>query len=287
MRYGQNTIKKICLAFMLVILSAGIHAQQSDEDSIKMLSEDIDSVVDTVPSDEVTEDEVGVVEEPPPPTQSVWFLQKGLQSSGGGPDSLQTRKLPDSILQKLQNDDAFWYVNYVFEKEKAKKYESPQEQKSFADSSLFQTLLWIAIIGGFAAFVIIYLANSNVGLFRRKNSEFRAEGEEDTETDDIFAINYQREIEKAVSKGNYRFAVRLMFLQLLKNLSEKKVIQYKTDRTDFDYLMQLYSTKYYNDFSRIVRDYEYSWYGLFPIEPEQFNLIRKDFENFDNKLKQF
>ncbi len=212
---------------------------------------------------------------------SVYFLNKALQVSGGGPDSLAIRKLPDSIVTNLLRDDNFWYVNYLFEKEKKQE---EKESESFTQSTGFQTILWLIIIGGFAAFVIIYLANSNVGLFRKKSKSIAANEDDGTDTGNIFGINYQREIDKAVNIGNYRLAVRLMFLRVLKNLSDKKVIQYKQDRTNFDYLMQLHSTKYYGDFFRLTRNYEYSWYGQFAIEPEKFTVIKKDFETFDRNL---
>ena len=118
-------------------------------------------------------------------------------------------------------------------------------QKSKAALSLilfFKPCLWFIIIGGFAAFLILYLYNSNVGLFR-KSSIIAAE-ESDSETGDIFAINYQREIDKSVASGNYRLAVRLMFLRLLKNLSDKNIIQYKQDNTNLDYLMQLQTRRH-------------------------------------------
>ena len=72
------------------------------------------------------------------------------------------------------------------------------KQFPFTDSTAFQTILWLVIIGGFAAFVIIYLANSNVGLFRKRNKPIAGDEEVEVETDNIFEINYQREIDKAV-----------------------------------------------------------------------------------------
>ena len=123
-----------------------------------------------------------------------------------------------------------------------------------------------------------------MSVYSGKRTTIAASEEAIAETDNIFEINYQREIDKAVSNGNYRFAVRLMFLRLLKNLSDKKVIHYKQDSTNFDYLLQLHPTKYYHDFFRLTRNYEYSWYGQFDIDPEKFSLIRKDFENFDHNL---
>ena len=84
---------------------------------------------------------------------------------------------------------------------------------------------------------MFYLADSNVGLFRRRKTlvDPASTGEEEI-PEDIFAINYQKEIDKAAAQGNYRLGIRLMFLRLLRSLSEKKnIIQYKRDRTNLDY----------------------------------------------------
>lgn len=257
---------------LLILFSSRVHAQEEDPPD--------SSFIEAAPSDE------GVVDEgykdTPVATKSVYFTDKKLQQGNGVPQ-LQSRMLPDSVEKKIKADGDFWYVNYQFEKEELKKEEEPDTP--FTEEPLFQTLLWLVIIGGFAAVVIMYLSNSNIGLFRKNTKPVTGEGEEYIETDNIFEINYTREIDRAISNGNYRLAVRLLFLKALKNLSDKKVIQYKQDRTNFDYLMQLHSTKYYNDFFRITRDYEYCWYGQFDIEPGKFSLIKSDFENFDRNLK--
>jgi len=87
-----------------------------------------------------------------------------------------------------------------------------------------------------------------------------------------------------VNAGDYRLAIRLMFLRLLKQLSQKKIIEYKQERTNFDYLSQLHATGFYNDFFRLTRNYEYTWYGKFEVSGETFGIIKSEFENFDRKL---
>jgi hypothetical protein len=280
-------IKKTGSLLTLVFLSVLVHAQDEyDQDSVRKLSEENQAVMDTVevPLTDTTYEED--YNDAPAVTTTIYFMRKEYQANGGGPDSLQQRKLPDSVLQRLNKDDNFWYVNYVFEKEaNERKKKELKSTAPFTEGPLFQTILWLVIIGGFAAFVIIYLSNSNVGLFRKKSKPMLTDEQMEADTDNIFEINYQREIDRAVSNGNYRFAVRLMFLRQLKNLSDKNVIQYKPDRTNFDYLLQLHPTKYYHDFFQLTRNYEYSWYGQFDIDPQKFGLIRKDFENFDSKLR--
>ncbi|HLG38545.1 MAG TPA: hypothetical protein VI461_02715 [Chitinophagaceae bacterium] len=280
-----DCIKKIVLVLSAILFSAAVNAQE-EEDSARRLSTEIerlkDSVLQAPPEEEEVYDE-DYQDTTPVPDRSVYFLDKRLQPNGGGPDSMRYRNLPDSVIKRIKADEKFWYVNYPFEKK-----EKPKEKKDdvpFVETELFQTLLWLVIIGSFIAVIILYLANSNIGLFR-KASKTAAEGSEDyVETDNIFEINYQQEIDKAISNKNYRFATRLMFLRLLKSLSDKKIISYKQDRTNFDYLLQLHSTKYYDNFFRLTRFYEYSWYGQFDIDPEKFPAIKNDFDNFDRNLK--
>lgn len=212
-----------------------------------------------------------------------------IKTAGTRIDSVQARQLPDSVLKNLKTDEEFWYADKIF-KDNKDQYATDEDAGNYKTSEPLsqkpwvQTILWLIIIAGFTAFVILYLSNSNMGLFRKSNKAFD-EPDAELETDDIFAINYQKEIDKATAASNYRLAIRLMFLRLLKNLSEKNIIQYKHDRTNFDYLLQLSSTKYYHDFFRITRNYEYSWYGKFEVSPDAYKLIKNDFEKFDPAIQ--
>lgn len=271
--------KRIIVLFLFLSTTIFLNAQDNPAwtDTTKELQYEIDTtVVDTVVS-EKTEEESYVpdtVEESKP--EQEYFLRK--EFTGGLTDTLKFRRLPDDVIKTLREDKAFWYANETF-----KKREKKQKEKSgFTAHPVFQTILWLIIIGGFVTFLILYLYNSNAGLFRKSTSIVGEETE--METNDIFAINYQKEIEKAVGMSNYRLAVRLMFLRLLRDLSDKNIIQYKQDSTNFDYMMQLRSTVMYPDFFRIARNYEYSWYGQFDIDKEKYFIIKKEFENFETRL---
>lgn len=200
-------------------------------------------------------------------------------------DSLvvRQRNVPDSVTKKMQEDEAFWYANTAIEKKKEAEKNNKKKYTPLGQQTWVKTLIWLIIIGGFAAAIMYYLADSNVGLFRKK-VKLEKTAEQEVETDDIFAINYQQEIDKASAQGNYRLAVRLMFLRLLKNMSEKNVINYKQDKTNFDYLLQLHSTRYYKDFFRITRNYEYTWYGQFEVSEEAYRIMRTDFDQFERTL---
>src|SRR5262249_27033774 len=140
-----------------------------------------------------------------------------------------------------------------------------------------KTLIWILIVGAFFTALIWYLATSNILIFAKRQKHVGSEPGERQTPEDIFTINYQREIEKAIQLEDYRLAIRLMFLRLLKNLSNRELIQYRQGRTNMEYLGQLFSTVYYNDFFRLTRNYEYAWYGKFDVSSDAFRTIRNDF----------
>jgi hypothetical protein len=194
-------------------------------------------------------------------------------------DTIELRQVPGSIIDSLKKEDAFWYADHVFEKKQAKE-KNVRTSKVPLQWMNMTTLLVIVVL--FLGILAWYLLQNNI--VGRRQSIIGENSSVEINTENIFEINYQKEIEKAVNSGDYRLAIRLMFLRLLKQLSQKKIIQYKQGRTNFDYLSQLYSTGYYNDFFRLTRNYEYTWYGKFDVNRETFGIIKNEFENFDRKL---
>ncbi|WP_276503669.1 DUF4129 domain-containing protein [Terrimonas pollutisoli] len=259
---------------MCLILPLTFFARAQDDvrtDTAVKLRYEVDTVI---AEDTVEEEDSDIVSNEDSKDQQEYFLRK--EFTGGFGDSLELqRHIPDTALNELRKDKAFWYANEVFKKKQAK------QEQPFTAQPLFQTILWIVIITGFVVFLFMYLANSNISLFRR--SSVLAANEEEMEDTDIFSIDYQKEIGTAINSADYRLAVRLLFLQLLRNLSNRNIIEYKPDSTNMDYLRQLRSTNLYEGFAWLARNYEYSWYGHFDIGREKFDLIKKEFEKFEYK----
>lgn len=191
------------------------------------------------------------------------------------------RNVPDSVTTKLRKDDAFWYANFDFSKPK----KDDNNRIPFWRTETFRTILIVIIICCFVGVIIMYLASNRIGLFRRSQKIAQDEDPDEALPENIFEINYGREIEKAQAAGNYRLAVRLHFLQLLRTLSDKHIIQYTPERTNFDYLLQLQKSNWYQDFFRLTRHYEYIWYGQFAIDQYRYEQISQDFGRAVEKLK--
>ena len=199
--------------------------------------------------------------------------------------------------KKLTADEDFWYANKDFRQLQEAdetnngggkgKHDTSQQRKSaqpatneaVKERSWLRTIVWLITVTGFMLALGIFLRNSNIGLFRKRTRSDESRDQSLAVSEDIFTINYQADIDKAAAQGNYRLAIRLMFLRLLKQLAEKEIIQYRAGKTNFDYLQELRASSYYNDFFRLTRNYEYSWYGLFPVTQQAYEQVRRDFES--------
>ncbi|MGB7784954.1 MAG: DUF4129 domain-containing protein [Salinimicrobium sp.] len=85
-------------------------------------------------------------------------------------------------------------------------------------------------------------------------------------------------IESAISRGNFRLAVRYHFLYMLQQLTQRDLISYDSSKTDEDYLEELLQPELKNQFQKLNRIYDFVWYGHFDTGREDFEKIRKDFQ---------
>lgn len=185
----------------------------------------------------------------------------------------------DSIVSRWQKEEDFAYANTDWVTKKKETHKLP-----FYYSKWFVTLIWILIIAGFIALIIWFLTMESFRLFRKAAVNIaEASGEELPE--DIFSINFENAIHNAVKQGNFRLATRLHYLSILKDLNNASIIEYRPDKTNFDYLMQVLKTPYYKDFSRVMRNYEFAWYGHFDPGQTGYELIRKESNELSRRIR--
>ena len=196
------------------------------------------------------------------------------------------RSINRTTVRELKEQDDFWYADEAPKRSKAKKpAKLPPPSRSFLSSKWFQTLIWFVVIGSFVAILIWFLSLSNVRLFQKKRTLIRPETEAAI-PDNIFEIDYDKEIEKAIAQHNYRLAIRLHYLQLLSQMSDKAIIDYKQQRTNNAYVMQLAGSAFYAPFFDLTRSFEYAWYGRFTISDGAFRTIQDKFAHFKTQLSQ-
>jgi hypothetical protein len=197
-------------------------------------------------------------------------------------NKVDVRTIPGSDVKRVKSDDDYWYANVAPPREK-KEPESVKKPARIFDKAWLKTLFWILLVGGFIALLVWFLATSNVSLFRKK-MKATYENPEEIETENIFELNFEKEIQKAIDAADYRLAVRLMYLRTLRDLSLRNHINYTHEKTNTDYLLQLAGSPYYKNFFRLTRNFDYTWYGHFLLTQESFTLIQNDFNSFKQQL---
>lgn len=200
-----------------------------------------------------------------------------------------SRQVSSNELQKLKSDRDYWYINEKPPDERETKppdenRKGRQQVRSRGAINLpwLNSVFWILLIAGFVTLLVWFLSTSDIRLFRKRpEDEPRAE---DQPTENIFVMNFEKEIQNAISNGNYRMAVRLLYLRVLRDLSSRNLIQYSHEKTNSDYLLQLGPTPYYKNFFRLTRSFDYTWYGQFDLSADSFALIQNDFSSFSQQL---
>ncbi|MCB0629036.1 MAG: DUF4129 domain-containing protein [Saprospiraceae bacterium] len=87
-------------------------------------------------------------------------------------------------------------------------------------------------------------------------------------------------IQQAKNAGDFTLAVRLYYLAALKELSLKKLIKWKVDKTNGEYLREMRTHADFNEFRSLTYIFEQSWYGNRPLDADAFAGIEPRFERF-------
>lgn len=92
--------------------------------------------------------------------------------------------------------------------------------------------------------------------------------------EDIQSADLQKELDQAISAGNYALAVRYLYLMAIRDLDQKNLLDWKKDKTNHDYLRELSGTATYAPFDRLTYYYDYIEYGEFPVGKESFERVQ-------------
>ena len=140
------------------------------------------------------------------------------------------------------------------------------------------------IIAGIVIFVIwlFYKWNPGTKFFtpKEKPEVFFTEEEEIIRSKDIKKL-----IAQALEQKDYRGAVRYYYLFILKELSERELIDYEFDKTNADYLQELIATQLKQGFQRVTKLYDYIWYGNFSVTESDYRKAESTFVQLEKNIQ--
>lgn len=102
--------------------------------------------------------------------------------------------------------------------------------------------------------------------------------------ENIHEMDFGALIDEAVGQGNHRRAVRLLYLQQIKALTDRSLIDWRIDKTNDDYQRELAGSPLASGFAEIRRVFEYVWYGDAPVDALRYPALREYFTRFATML---
>jgi hypothetical protein len=190
--------------------------------------------------------------------------------------------------QQLTNDKAF---NYKDDKETVKP---PEPSNNGLLLRLFQAIfdffraasffIWIIIIGVLLFVLYKIFASNGAFMFGKNKKVMKDTGPPQIEEEDIASTNWEALLQQAVANGDLRLAVRYRYMWLLQLLQKRELIQYRSDKTNYEYYSELSDTSYKQPFKQLSRQYEYVWYGNFALPTTTYSEYSDLFNNLKKQL---
>lgn len=199
------------------------------------------------------------------------------------------RSFDDNLLQKLKQDRDFQYDRLV---EPVKSIwerfwdwvwgQIAQIMRTKQGRTTVWSVLFVLGAAAIVFFIVKVMGMNKEGLFGRSSGSalpYTATGE------DINNISFDEAIRAAIDNRNFRLAIRLLYLQSLKQLSDKGYIEWQINKTNIDYISEVSGKPWQSLFKKLTYNFEYTWYGEMNVADEDFKNLHLHFQQFNNQLQ--
>lgn len=100
----------------------------------------------------------------------------------------------------------------------------------------------------------------------------------------IHEINLDDLLKQALEQGKWQLSIRISFLMIIKKLSQKRIIEWTKEKTNWEYYDELKEVELKDQFREMVIDFERTWYGEISVTQAEFQVIDHKFRQFGNVL---
>jgi hypothetical protein len=210
---------------------------------------------------------------------------------------------PEKLHEKPVWSDEQWKeavkeLEYEREEEKKEEQEEIQEEESVIEpserfdigdwlESIFLSglakIIVIVVVIILLCFLIIQLTRARMKSAKIKVTTASVEIPENID-EDVSETDLERYLRLALEKSDFKTAVRILYLMTIQRLNELEVIRWKKDKTNRDYLNEMRQRSDYRHFRELTLMYEVVWYGDRGVEPNEFDAVRKAFDQFKSNL---
>lgn len=106
----------------------------------------------------------------------------------------------------------------------------------------------------------------------------------ETVAQNIHKADFDKMIREAVKAEDFRLAIRWYYLRLLKQLSDKSIIEWDPEKTNADYLYEIKQQSLQSQFAYVSYLFNYTWYGHFEVDQPLFEKSKSAYEKLSREL---
>lgn len=245
--------------FLLTVLLLGINSIAQESDPEPSLEEAIESQRPTPR-----------VAPPTKLTEQDWEeAKKGLDYGSRKPQEAEEEDPEDDATDEADEEDGpSWFEKML---------------NDLQNISINQKFLSAFLIG-MVILILVWLIVRLIGN-QQKNANTRlspselefalTEAEENLEESDL-----ERLLRISIEQSDYKTAIRVYYLSVLKSLSLSGLIKWKKDKTNADYLKEMMSDTQFEDFRMATYTYEKVWYGDTEVTARDHEQLAPLFKRF-------
>ena len=219
-------------------------------------------------------------------------------------ESYKARELNSKSFDKGHWEEMVGGMDYSEIRESKKKVKKERERRRSTISSSPPHNPWLNMEGTIWAFLgklilivlavilfavlIMHLFGQNIFSAPKNTRILTKDGKIDIENieENMHKIELKDPIQLAIERGEYDTAIRLYYISIIKELSIKKLIRWKKDKTNRDYYNELAGKPIQPSFSDMTNVYERIWYGSKSLERHDFSSLEGRFQQVINSIKQ-
>ncbi|NDV77938.1 hypothetical protein D0T57_03000 [Dysgonomonas sp. 511] len=200
-------------------------------------------------------------------------------------------RVPDkSKIEKYRNDSRFNYEEKVRKTGSISFFDKILRWISdlfgdgvgtFTSSGIPGMLVVVVIIIVICIIVLKLLGVDYRTIFGKKTLDT---AEIDIYTENVHEMDFDSLIANAIQNKDFRLAIRFLYLKNLKVLSDREIIKWNANKTNYSYQYEIKNNDLRSRFLETTLIFDYIWYGEFPVEEQGFADIRTRMNDFNRMI---
>lgn len=196
----------------------------------------------------------------------------------------ESEKLPQASLSPKDYDDITRGEKFD-EKDKERPVEEnklPAMPNIAPAVSGMAGIYYILIFLGVGALIaaIVYLIINNSSSNSQQNIANNVNTSDVLDPEVLAKLEINSILNQYLNNGDYRMAVRMLYLQLLQKLYKAGYVLPSKEKTNLDFFYELQGNKLQNGFGKLTNIYEKAWYADADVTASAFNTVQYQYKNY-------